>query len=70
MDGRYQFEQRCGDSSTYYAILEKVTVDAGTIYATKVADLDNYGQYKACLPVEFVAGGGAWTMTRFEGELV
>ena len=60
--------------ATVLAIVENPEVKDGTLYATKVGIFDSWNWageevYKACIPVEFIAGGGPWTLEKYFGKL-
>lgn len=71
---RYVFSQPCGNS-TMLAIVENVEIIDGIVYATKVGKFAGWNDakehvYEACQPVEFIAGGGPWTLTGYKGQLL
>ena len=70
---RYLFSQSHGNSTTL-VIVENPEVKEGTVYATKVGRFAGWNDankkvYESCSPVEFIAGGGPWSMTEYTGQL-
>ena len=70
---RYLFSQQQGNSTTL-VIVENPRVENGTVYATQVGVFAGWEDnceyvYKSCAPVQFIAGGGPWSMTEYTRQL-
>ena len=69
----YLFEQKSGNS-TRLVILQNPVVKEGTVYGTMVGAFAGWEEnheeiYRECDPVEFIAGGGPWSMREYKKEL-
>lgn len=70
---RYLFQQSNGNSTTY-AIVEKPSIKDGIVHATQVGKIAGWNKagdlcFQPCPPVDFIAGGGPWTLTEYQGQL-
>ena len=71
---RYLFEQTSGNT-TKLAIMKNPEIKDGTVFAKKVGEFAGWNGpgervYQSCTPVQFIAGGGPWTLTEFTDPLI
>jgi hypothetical protein len=71
---RYLFSQTTVNSTTL-VIVKDPTIQNGTVYATKIGEFAGWNNarervYQSCTPVQFIAGGGPWTLTEFTDPLI
>ena len=70
----YLFVQS-SSNSTLSVIIDNPRIENGTVYATQIGIFSGWNNkreevYQACSPVDFIAGGGPWSMTEFTDKLI
>ena len=72
---KYEFHMSTSGNSSINAILEDVTFfKNGVLRARKIASVDGFAEdgsfiYKSCIPREFIAGGGPYTLQEYLGPI-
>ena len=69
----YIFSLHSGNC-TIYALLRNVSVMDGVVYGTLVGNFSGYDEngehvFTACEPSKYIAGGSAFTLVEYKGEL-
>ena len=70
---RYLLRQQY-EKYTLVVVIEDPRIEDGTVYGVKVGNFTGWENhdalYERCDPVEYLAGGGPWTITEFKGRLM
>ena len=72
---RYLLTLHAGNSSVFIIVENPRFQKKGVVKATQVGKLEGFDEkshelvFTACEPIEFIAGGGPWTMTEYKGTL-